>query len=133
MMTPRGVAKENITISLRHRLKSLGKVFTREMPKEDEAAPLWMTIASSMLITEAKSAYRPRARPSKMEWTESAIIKMKGVMLGQQLVFFFKSAIEVLISCSWSPAWEPLTSADLLTGGTPRRFSARKVSVRLSS
>lgn len=101
-MTPRGVAKENSRTSLRQRLKSLGKVFTSEMPRDDEAAPLWMTIASNMLITEGMSGYRPRAKPSKIECTESAIIKMNGVMFGQQLDFFLKSCIEVLISYSWS-------------------------------
>ena len=44
-----------------------------------------------------------------MECTERAIIKMNGVMLGQQLEFFLMSAIDVLISRSGSDSKIVLT------------------------
>ena len=98
--TPSGVAQANKKTSWRQSLKSVGKVLTREIPRELDAAPLWMMIAMSMFKTEAISLCRPRARPSKTECTESASNKMNGVMLGQQLVFFLISAIDVLRSTS---------------------------------
>lgn len=59
-----------------------------------------MTMAMTMLTTEDMSDWRPKARPSKIECTERAIIRMKGVMLGQQLVFALTSYMDVLMSAS---------------------------------
>jgi len=92
--TPSGVAKAKIVTSWRHNLKLFGKVFTSEMPRELPAAPLCTRIAITMLMTEASSYWRPRARPSKIECTDKAIMRINGVILGQQLPFFFYSIIE---------------------------------------
>jgi len=37
---PTGVARENVNTSHLHNVKSSGKVFTREMPRAEAAAPL---------------------------------------------------------------------------------------------
>jgi len=47
--TPRGEAHEKIKMSQRTVVKSSGKVLTNEIPRELEAAPLWITMAITML------------------------------------------------------------------------------------
>ena len=91
MPTPRGVAKAKMNIIYRQRRKSSGKVLTREMPRDTPAAILWITMASTMFTHSFISKASPTASPSKTEWTERAIMRMKGVMSGQHLSFFFYS------------------------------------------
>ena len=45
MMTPSGVAQAKIKTSCLTRVKSLGKLLTREIPRAEPAAPLCTTIA----------------------------------------------------------------------------------------
>ena len=85
---PIGVAIEKVKINHLTILKSFGKAFTKLMPRAEEAAPLWMKIASIMESAEARFCYRPSASPSKQACTERAIIRMKGVML-QHFDFFY--------------------------------------------
>lgn len=87
IMTPRGDAHEKINTNQRTFVKSSGNTLTREMPKELEAAPLWITIAITMLKVSLNSVHKPKARPSNMAWTDRAIISMKGVMLQEQQPF----------------------------------------------
>jgi len=49
IITPRGEAHEKIKMSQRTVVKSSGKVLTNEIPRELEAAPLWITMAITML------------------------------------------------------------------------------------
>jgi hypothetical protein len=87
-ITPRGEAIEKMKINQRTVVKSSGKVFTSEIPKELEAAPLWMTIAITIFKVPENSPESPRARPSKIACTERAIISTKGVTLQEQHPFF---------------------------------------------
>ena len=94
------MAREKTKTSYRQSLKSSGKVLTREIPRDEEAAPLWTRMAIVMFTTLPKSEVRPKAKPSKIECTERAIMRMNGVMLGQQLDLFFSSLIECARSCA---------------------------------
>jgi len=85
--TPIGEAIEKVNTSQRQILKSFGKVLTREIPSELEAAPLWIRMAAIILMTYCMLPYKPKASPSKTACTERAIISTNGVMLGQQDVF----------------------------------------------
>ena len=75
-------------------MKLSGKVLMSEIPREREAAALWMQMAMTMLRQDATLVDRPSASPSKIEWIERASIRMNGVMLGQQLSLALISASE---------------------------------------
>ena len=79
--TPNGVAIENTKTSCLTSLKLSGKVLTSEMPNALAAAPLWITIASTMLSVLFIDVCSPRAMPSNVAWTERAIMRTKGVAL----------------------------------------------------
>jgi len=81
---PIGVANENVNTSHLQSPKLSGKVFTSDIPRELEAAPLWIPMAISILTALFKSLAKPVANPSKIEWTDRAIIRTNGVMFGQQ-------------------------------------------------
>ena len=84
---PIGVAAENNIINHLTSLKSLGNVLTSAMPKELDAAPLWIAIARIIFSRLVRFCERPAARPSKQLWVERAIISMKGVIL-HEFAFF---------------------------------------------
>lgn len=100
-IVPRGEASAKMKSNQRTVVKSSGKVFTSEIPKELEAAPLWITIAITIFKVSENSPESPRARPSKIACTERAIISTKGVTLQLQQPFFlgdFSSRSYTLIS-----------------------------------
>jgi hypothetical protein len=51
------------------------------------ATPLCTAIAINIPIVLTKVVHRPRARPSKNEWTDKAIIITKGVVFIEQHPF----------------------------------------------
>lgn len=87
--TPRGVAQAKMNNNQRTVPKSSGNVFTNDIPRELEAAPLWTTIAITMFKVPENSYPRPKASPSNIAWTDKAISRTKGVTLHEQQPFFF--------------------------------------------
>ena len=63
--TPNGVAIEKTKTSYRTRRKSFGNVFTRLIPSALAAAPLCITIASTLFKVLIIDDYKPSAIPSK--------------------------------------------------------------------
>lgn len=112
MIIPRGDAHAKVNRSQRTILKLLGKVFTREMPRADEAAPLWIAMAMIIETVDVRFCYNPRASPSKTACTESAIIRMKGVML-QHL--FFRSSLSTTPTSMLVTSSYPMTAVLLVS------------------
>jgi len=121
VITPKGEAHEKIKISQRTVVKSSGKVLTSEIPKELEAAPLWITIAITMFKVPENSFDNPRARPSKTACTNRAIISTKGVALQEQQLFFLGISFSrsFTLASSFKSAHK---SYDLLQPATNRSF-----------
>ena len=98
--TPSGDAKEKVKISHLMNPNWSGNTFTRLIPRELEAAPLWIAMAITMFKVSLKSGLNPRASPSKMACTDKAIMSTNGVMFEQheQHLLFFS----VFSPCRWS-------------------------------
>lgn len=85
-VVPSGVANEKIMTNLMIYLNSI-LLLVIEIVIDIDSANLWINIDKVRLMTEAKSFIRPRAMPSKIEWTDKAIIRINGVRLHFYLSF----------------------------------------------
>ena len=121
VITPKGDAHEKIKINQRTVVKSSGKVLTSDIPKELDAAPLWITIAITMFNVPEKLSDSPRARPSNTAWTDRAIMRTKGVTLHEQQLFFLGNSFSRSLTLAFSVK-SVYKSDDLLHPATNKSF-----------